>query len=363
VAHVDTDGAAEHVGVLASVIHSQAEIIKNQAQTIDVLSGSKGKAAALQMTIREAWDRYCRTIPEVRWKIVVICMMKRFLARFGDVQVGEFGPLHWEHFRDDPTIREHFNSTSRNLILRRAKVLFNWMINTDQISVNPLRKVKPEKKVPKRRTEVSHADEKIVLKNIDHRVMQAMFLVAIDSGMRRHEVRVLEWADVDMETRWVSIPAERTKTKTARSVRLTTRAIAALKKLPRYDGCPYVFANPHRKKPYSENFIWTRWRKVADENGLQPAPGDGSVRWHDLRRSTACRLVRLGAQLPAIQQILGHSDLGTTQLYLFAQPQDVSDAHDLLENATRKGPHRAGSREHARVSEHERGRRAGARLR
>jgi site-specific recombinase XerD len=83
------------------------------------------------------------------------------------------------------------------------------------------------------------------------------------------------------------------------------------------------------------------FRRSVDDNGIKAAPGDHAVRWHDARHSAATRLIRLGASLPAVKEILGHANLTTTALYVHAQRKDVVDAHALLDKATRKGPHRA----------------------
>lgn len=67
--------------------------------------------------------------------------------------------------------------------------------------------------------------------------------------MRRDEIRLLEWTDVDTKARTLTIPAARAKTRKARTGRLTTRALEALEALPRLPGCPFVFASPQDEAP------------------------------------------------------------------------------------------------------------------
>lgn len=83
------------------------------------------------------------------------------------------------------------------------------------------------------------------------------------------------------------------------------------------------------------------WRAAADGAELKPAGADESVRLHDTRATTASRLFRLGASLPAVQHILGHASLTSTEKYVRVQSRDVDAAHALLEASVRKGPHRA----------------------
>lgn len=330
----------ESVGTLAGVIASQAEVIAAQQATINVLSGGKSKSLALEQTIGEMWARYFTTLPDVPWKKSVESTMKPFLAMCGDVKVGDFGQLHWERYRDAPETKERYRASTKNVQLARVRTMLYWAVTTGQLHENPLQRTKPERGPPKRKTEVSQSDEAAIAGDLNP-LMRVMFVVALDSAMRRNEVRLMTWSEIDWKTKTVFLAAERTKAKRARTAYLTTRAAEALKTLPKYPGCPFVFANPDTLKPYSETFVWKHFRRAADDNGIKPAAGDISVRWHDLRRTSACRLVRLGAPIPAVQEILGHANLAVTAQYIHAQRQDVLDAHALLDKAMRKGPHRA----------------------
>jgi len=148
---------------------------------------------------------------------------------------------------------------------------------------------------------------------------------------------------VDTAARTLTIPAARAKTRRARTGRLTTRALEALAALPKVPACPFVFASPKTRRPLSKSWVWAAWRAAADGAELKPSGADDSVRLHDTRATTASRLFRLGASLPAVQQILGHASLTSTEKYVRVQSKDVDAAHALLELATaeRKGPQRA----------------------
>lgn len=64
---------------------------------------------------------------------------------------------------------------------------------------------------------------------------------AILTAARSGEVRKATWAEIDVDARLWSVPAERMKAKKPHTVPLSGDAIALLESLPRFDGSPYVF--------------------------------------------------------------------------------------------------------------------------
>lgn len=293
------------------------------------------------MTVGELWAKYEATLPDEEWVGTVRSNMKRPIAVLAPERVSTLKPLHWEAYRDGVG-KEWYQVTTRNLQLRRLKIMFNWACDSGWIQKNPLQRARPEKGKPKRQTEISFGDEANMLVEMST-VMRAIALVAFDSGMRKNEIRLIEWSDIDWDTMKITIPPLRTKNRKGRIGRLTTRAAVAIQAIPKVDGSPWVFTNHRTKRAYSKQGIGKGWRVAVARADVKPAPGDNSVHFHDSRRTHARRLSRLGAPVAAIQKTLNHASLATTAIYLEANEQDVDDAHALLEAATRKGPQRAPS--------------------
>jgi integrase/recombinase XerD len=63
-------------------------------------------------------------------------------------------------------------------------------------------------------------------------------------------------------------------------------------------------------------------RRYAVGAGILPLPSP-----HKLRHSFATHLLRGGADLRAVQAMLGHADLGTTEIYTHISPEHVREAH------------------------------------
>jgi len=82
---------------------------------------------------------------------------------------------------------------------------------------------------------------------------------------------------------------------------------------------PYVFVN-YQGKQFSRKGIWKRFQEIKALSGV-----DSKV--HTLRHSFATHLLQGGADLRSVQQLLGHSDLATTQIYTHVDNSELKDFH------------------------------------
>ena len=82
---------------------------------------------------------------------------------------------------------------------------------------------------------------------------------------------------------------------------------------------PFVFVN-YQGKQFSRKGIWKRFQEIKALSGV-----DSKV--HTLRHSFATHLLQGGADLRSVQQLLGHSDLATTQIYTHVDNSELKDFH------------------------------------
>lgn len=115
------------------------------------------------------------------------------------------------------------------------------------------------------------------------------------TGARRSEIGKLKWSEIGDDA--IHLEGERTKNNKAHTIPLSAAALAVLAKLPRMAGSDFVFTTTGTS-PVSG---WDRAKKSLD--GLVDMPG---WRVHDLRRTLATGLQRLGVDLQTIEATLGH---------------------------------------------------------
>jgi integrase len=116
------------------------------------------------------------------------------------------------------------------------------------------------------------------------------------TGQRRNEIADLRWSEVDLEERALHLPAARTKNARAHDVPLSASALAIIAGLPRQVDADLVFTI--KRKPITG---FSRMKERLDE-------ASGVTGWtlHDLRRTVASGLQRLGVRLEVTEAVLNH---------------------------------------------------------
>jgi integrase/recombinase XerD len=145
----------------------------------------------------------------------------------------------------------------------------------------------------------------------------AMIELAYASGLRVSELVTLPLADVNLNANFVRVTGKGKKT------RLVPLGRAAHDRIARYlaDDRPQLAKDPTeralfltaRGRPMTRQAFWKALRGYAARAGVR-LPG-GEVSPHKLRHSFATHLVENGADLRAVQAMLGHADIATTQIY------------------------------------------------
>jgi integrase/recombinase XerD len=156
---------------------------------------------------------------------------------------------------------------------------------------------------------------------------QAMMEMMYASGLRVSELIGLKQADMNAHKATVRVLGKGNKT---RLVPLGEYAyeqvVVYLKKRQWFnpkENSPYLFINRYGK-PLSRQFFFKRIKQYAVATGL-----DVAISPHTLRHSFATHLLEQGASLRAVQEMLGHTHLSTTQIYTHVSEKRILSAFDL----------------------------------
>lgn len=161
-----------------------------------------------------------------------------------------------------------------------------------------------------------------------------MILVALRTGLRRSELRALQWTDIDLDAgritvnrafddRGAIVPPKNGR---AREVPLSDDVVEDLRLHGTGADAPWVFGSP---APFTQRQMERPIERACKRAGLR------SVGWHALRHTFASHLVMRGVSLKAIQELGGWSSLTMVLRYAHLAPDARRDAVQLLDARTR----------------------------
>jgi integrase/recombinase XerD len=153
---------------------------------------------------------------------------------------------------------------------------------------------------------------------------RALFELIYSCGLRISEVSNLLLQNLHLKERIIWVTGKGNK---ERLVPFGSEAEFWLKKWievrPKFVGSksvPTIFVN-YQGKPFSRKGIWKRFQELEVLSGV-------NSKVHTLRHSFATHMLSGGADLRSVQELLGHSDLATTQIYTHIDAEDLKDYHE-----------------------------------
>lgn len=212
--------------------------------------------------------------------------------------------------------------------------LFRWLAREGIVAINPtlgLRTPKLRRKLP----QVLDADEMSALVEVpadtpDAIRDRALLELLYSSGLRVSELVSLHWRDLDAVEGLLRVTGKGGKT---RIVPVGSKALAALAAL-RDDVGAIADAPMFRGRggrPMSTNAVRASLKRRANEQGIWKR-----VYPHLLRHSCASHLLESSGDLRAVQELLGHADIGTTQIYTHLDFQHLAKVYDAAHPRSRR---------------------------
>lgn len=153
---------------------------------------------------------------------------------------------------------------------------------------------------------------------------RALFELIYSCGLRISEACALDMADIHFDSSFIIVIGKGNK---ERMVPFGSEAKKWLEKwlevrpsLVKGKSVAKLFVN-YKGQSISRKGVWKNFKKFESLSGLH-----GKV--HTLRHSFATHLLDGGADLRSVQELLGHADLATTQIYTHVNDRQLQDYHD-----------------------------------
>ena len=166
---------------------------------------------------------------------------------------------------------------------------------------------------------------------------RAMAELLYGSGLRLAELVAVNIRDLDLASGFVTVTGKGNKTRIVPLGRACSAAIEAwLAKRPGADGTAPLFTSRHasgRGRRISPRSVQLRLKKLAAR-----AAGNDGVHPHMLRHSFASHLLQSSGDLRAVQELLGHANLSTTQIYTHVDFQQLAKVYDQAHPRARTKP-------------------------
>lgn len=251
------------------------------------------------------------------------------------------------HWRDLDTrqvrhyaARCHRRGLSGRSIQRRLSALrsfYNYLLREQAVTLNPGLDV-PAPKSEQHLPDTLSVDDIASLLNVDCKDTLALRDLAMlelmySSGLRLSELVGLNFGDVDFNDRTVRVTGKGAKTRVLPVGDKAIRALHAWQEVrPQH---------PHRDEPAiftarsgKRIGVRTVQQRVKDWARRLDVPGD--LHPHTLRHSFASHLLESSGDLRAVQELLGHADISTTQVYTHLDFQHLAQVYDSAHPRARK---------------------------
>lgn len=227
--------------------------------------------------------------------------------------------------------RNHQASSTISRYVASMRAFFMFLRDEGYVDSNPVQKVsvpKVEKKVP----DILSVEEVLSLLAQPNEATdkgmrdKAMLELLYATGIRVSELVNLTMDSVNLEMAYLTCGDER-KT---RVVPFNEEAARALKAYLKYARSAFVKDDSNRilftncsGEPMSRQGFWKLIKSYGKKAGITI-----DLTPHTLRHSFATHLVENGADLKSVQEMLGHSDLATTQVYATIANNHIRDVYE-----------------------------------
>ena len=233
--------------------------------------------------------------------------------------------------------RQGLGGKSLQRVLSAVRSFFRWMLREGLVEHNPATPVRAPKS-PRHLPATLDADSIGQLLDIpcettiairDKAIMELFY----SSGLRLSELAGLHWEQLDLASGMVTVTGKGNRSRMVPVGRMATEALIEWRKVRGEFASfeePHVFVS-QRGNPIAVRTIQSRIRYWARHQGVPQ-----NIYPHLLRHSFASHMLESSGDLRAVQELLGHADISTTQIYTHLDFQHLASVYDKAHPRAKK---------------------------
>lgn len=218
--------------------------------------------------------------------------------------------------------RENKSNSTISRHLASIRCLFEYLINNGKVSEDPTLNLKPPKKEKKSPQVLSEDEISLLMSLPDLSTLKgardkALLELLYSSGLRVSEINSLLIKDIDLAQGKIRFPAEN-------RIRIVPVGSEAIKSIA------YYLSNHRADSTENEPLFLNYSGKKLTRQGLwkiiktyaERVSSNKSITPQILRNSFAVHILKNGADIKTVQEIMGHSDINSTQAYTMTAVKD-----------------------------------------
>ncbi|MGW7254134.1 tyrosine-type recombinase/integrase [Streptomyces sp. NPDC054834] len=203
-------------------------------------------------------------------------------------------------------------------------------VREDELPRNVARNVKTTTPRPRRFQPLTAAEARQLLRAANGDRLHPLYELALRTGLRKGELLGLHWEDLDLDGGTATIHRSLQRTRSQGLTVLNTKTLASERRIALPTECVnslkihqeqqqeerqaagtgwtdngLVFTT-RKGRPLDPTNLTRRFHRLLHSAGLR------TIRFHDLRHSTATLLLEQGVDLVVIKELLGHAHIGVT---------------------------------------------------
>lgn len=224
------------------------------------------------------------------------------------------------------------SDTTINIRLRVYRAMFNFLEREELIEINPMSNVKLLKQDVDLTNCFTDEEMKEILRQpnqrdyVGFRDYVAMILL-LDSGIRANELLSLRLADIDLQTRFITLGGDRNKNRKPRIVPISAHAVKLLLQLinenKKHFSTDRIFLSSYGE-PLGQNHFNKRLKFYGEKAGINGK----KVTAHVYRHTWAKNMTLNGCDAFTLQKMGGWSDIRTMRRYIQMDVEDMRKSHD-----------------------------------